>query len=229
MSEGFDDVIREFIEFVNRQVGAYMDALAGFAGHHARVERQIHRANRPVAAGADPTGTPVIVWVSYEDPSKPDIIHNRVIRAPDYVAANASGGTNEQQHAKAIIVFLITYWEDEIRPRLATVSGVTLNEIRADVMGDLRILRNVILHSKSIMRADKHAALKTMSALFAVDQPLLLSYETMHRIFVLVKQDCARLLFGWLGVTDSPVQPEEMLDLAIQKHFPRRTKRDVGK
>lgn len=222
MSEDFKDVIRDFIEIVNQQVGAYMDALAGFAGHHARVELQVHRANRPTAARMDNTGTPVIVWTSYEDPSKPDIVHNRIIRASDYLAANASGGTNEQQHARAIIVFLFTYWEDEIRPRLATASGVTPNEIRADVMGDLRILRNVILHSKSIMRSDKHASLKTMGALFGVDEPLLLSYETMHRIFVLVKQDCARLLFGWLGITDSPIQPEEMLDLAIQKHLRRR-------
>lgn len=222
MSEDFDDVIRDFIEIVNQQVVAYMDALAGFAGHHARVELQVHRANRPTAARVDSTGTPVIVWASYEDPSKPDIVHNRIIRASDYLAANAPGGTNEQQHARAIIVFLFTYWEDEIRPRLATASGVTPNEIRADVMGDLRILRNVILHSKSIMRSDKQTSLKTMGALFAVDGPLLLSYETMHRIFVLVKQDCARLLFGWLGITDSPIQPEEMLDLAIQKHLRRR-------
>ena len=221
MSEDFDDVIRDFIEIVNQQVGAYMDALAGFAGHHARVELQAHRANRPTAARVDSTGTPVIVWASYEDPSKPDIVHNRIIRASDYLAANAPGGTNEQQHAGAIIVFLFTYWEDEIRPRLVTASGVTPNEIRADVMGDLRILRNVILHSKSIMRSDKHASLKTLGAFFAIDEPLLLSYETMHRIFVLVKQDCARLLFGWLGITDSPIQPEEILDLAIQKHLRR--------
>ena len=221
MSEAFDDVIRDFIGIVNQQVGAYMDALAGFAGHHARVELQVHRANRPTASRVDSTGTPVIVWASYEDPSKPDIVHNRIIRASDYLAANTPGGANEQQHARAIIVFLFTYWEDEIRPRLAAATGVTPNDIRAEVMGDLRILRNVILHSKGIMRSDKHASLKTMSALFAVDEPLLLSYETMHRIFVLIKQDCARLLFGWLGITDSPIQPEEMLDIAIQKHLRR--------
>jgi len=43
MSEGpkelFDEVVREYIDFVNEQVGAYMSALAGFAGHHARVSR----------------------------------------------------------------------------------------------------------------------------------------------------------------------------------------------
>jgi hypothetical protein len=42
-----------------------------------------------------------------------------------------------------------------------------------------------------------------------------LSYEGMRQIFVLIKQDCARLLFGWLGVEDGPVTPEELKDLAF--------------
>src|SRR3972149_3729881 len=41
-----DDIVREYIDFVNQQVGVYMDAIAGFAGHHARVERQVCRVMR---------------------------------------------------------------------------------------------------------------------------------------------------------------------------------------
>jgi hypothetical protein len=224
VTERFDDVVREYIDFVNQQVGAYMDALAGFAGHYARVERQVHRVNRPVRSGVDDAGGRVVVWASYEDPSKPDIIHSRIIRAEDYLAANAPGGPNEQQHARAILVFLFTYWEDEIRPRLARAKQVPVNDIRCDAMGDLRILRNVILHAKGIMRRDKHAELKKLGSLFALDQPLNLSYETMHKIFVSAKQDCGQLLFDRLGVTGAPVKPEEIVDIAIQRRpRPKRT------
>lgn len=217
MSEAFDDVIREYIEFVNRQVGVYMDALAGFAGHHTRIERQVHRISRPVNSHIDNTGQRVVVYTSYEDPAQPDIIHNRIIRAAEYMAANSEGGSNEQQHAQAVLVFLFTYWEDEIRPRLATSKSVELEEIRSDIMGDLRILRNVILHSKGIIRPEKYKDLKKLNNMFVVDQPVHVSYEDMHRIFVLIKQDCARMLFEWLGVKNTPIQPEEMVDLAIQK------------
>lgn len=217
MTEAFDDVIREYIDFVNQQVGAYMDALAGFAGHYARVERQVHRVNRPVKSEIDSAGQQVVVWASYEDPTKPDIIHNRILRAQDYLAANAEGGSNEQQHAKAIVVFLFTYWEDEIRPRLANAQGVAEHEIRCDAMGDLRILRNVILHAKSILRSDKHVELKTLGELFLVDQPIRLSYESMQKIFVVVKQDCGKLLFEWLGVQDALIQTGDIIDIAIQK------------
>ena len=217
MSDTFDDVIREYIDFVNRQVGVYMDALAGFAGHHTRIERQVHRINRPVNSHVDNKGQRVVVYASYEDPTQPDVIHNRIIRATDYIAANSKGGSNEQQHSQAILIFLFTYWEDEIRPRLAASKGVELQEIRSDIMGDLRIVRNVILHSKGIITSEKHKELKKLSDMFVVDQPVHVSYEGMHRIFVLIKQDCARMLFEWLGVNDAPIQAEEMVDLAIQK------------
>jgi hypothetical protein len=217
MNESFDDVIREYISFVNEQVGTYMDALAGFAGHHARVERQIHRVSRPSKAGKNEKGESVVVWASYEDPTKPDIIHNRIIRAVDYVAANAPGGSNEQKHSRAIIVFLFTYWEDEIRPRLAKAKCVDLKEIRSDIMGDMRVLRNVILHSKGILRLEKYKELKKLGDMLTFDQPLNLSYENMHQIFVLIKQDCGRLMFEWLGVKDSPIPPDEIRDIAIQK------------
>ena len=220
MKEGFDYVIREFIDFVNQQVGVYMDALAGFAGHHTRVERQVHRISRAIKSSIDNTGERVVVRASYEDPTQPDIIHNHIIRANDYISANSIGGSNEQQHARAILVFLFMYWEDEIRPRLATAKSVELQEIRSDIMGDLRILRNIFLHAKGIVRTDKHRDLKKLGDLFLVDQPAHISHESMHKIFVLIKQDCARMLFEWLGVKDAPIQPEEIVDLAIQKGRP---------
>ncbi|WP_447985458.1 hypothetical protein [Nitrospira sp. Nam74] len=222
--DSFDSVIREYIDFVNQQVGVYMDALAGFAGHRTRVERQVHRANKPVRSSIDKQGLPVVIWASYEDPSKPDVIHNRIIRAEDYMAANATGGSNEQQHAKAIIIFLYTYWEDEIRPRLATLKNVQRTSIRSNVMGDLRIVRNAILHTKSIIPIDQYQKLKQIQDLFVPEQPILLPYENMQQVFVRIKQTCAALLFEWLKIADAPIKPEELKDVAIQ-HVSKNSRR----
>lgn len=155
-----DYIIREYIDFVNQQVGVYMDAIAGFAGHYARVERQVCRVmrkNKSKKSDEQP-----VVWASYEDPSKPDIIHNRIIRSNDYMSSNSVDGSNTQQHSQAILVFLFTYWEDEIRPRLAKSINIAANEIKSDIMGDLRIIRNVILHSKGIIRQDKYKSIKLL-------------------------------------------------------------------
>lgn len=216
MSETPEAIIREYIDFVNRQVGVYMDALAGFAGHCTRVERQVHRVNKPTSSRIDNAGQRVVVWASYEDPTQPDVIHNRIIRANDYIAANSEGGSNEQQHSQAILVFLFTYWEDEIRPRLAVLRKIKLEEIRSDIMGDLRILRNVILHNKGIIRSEEYRKLKKVMDMFSVNQAVYIPYENMHKIFVLIKQDCARMLFELWGIRDTPIQPRAIKDVAIQ-------------
>ncbi|PKL48233.1 MAG: hypothetical protein CVV39_04715 [Planctomycetes bacterium HGW-Planctomycetes-1] len=217
MAEALDDIIHEYIDFVNRQVQVYMDALAGFAGHYARVERQVHRVNRPVNSHIDNTGQKIVVWASYEDPTQPDVIHNRIIRASDYIAANSKDGSNAQQHSQAVLIFLFAYWDEEVRPRLATLKKVESQEIESDIMGDLRLLRNDILHNKGIISPKTTKGLKKLCEMFVVNQPIHISYENMHQIFVSIKQDCARMLFEWLGVKDAPTRPEDIIDIAIQK------------
>jgi len=167
------------------------------------------------AAPADP-----VVWTSYEDPTQPDVIHNRIVRSADYLAINARGGSNEQQQVRAALVFLFTYWEEDIRPRLAASSGVEKNAVRSDIMGDLRTLRHAILHAKSILTPDKHKTLKVLGSLFEADRPLHIAYDDMHKIFALVKRDCARLMFEWLGVPDPAGQASQFVDVAIQRPAP---------
>jgi hypothetical protein len=218
MQEGLDDIIKEYIDFVNSQVGVYMDALAGFEGHSVRIERQVHRISKATGIKIDETGKKIVMRTSYEDPSQPDVIHNRIIRASDYIDANSNGGSNEQQLAQSVLVFIFTYWEEEIRPRLSKSKGVELSKITSDIMGDLRILRNVILHSKAVMKTDKHKSLKLLKNLFKPNHKIHVSYDDMHKIFVLIKQDCARKLFEWLGVSNNEyVKPEELIDIATQR------------
>jgi hypothetical protein len=201
-----------------------MDAIAGFAGHYARVERQVCRVLRKHRHGKNKNRP--VVWASYEDPSQPDIIHNRIIRASDYLSANSVDGTNTQQHCRAILVFLFTFWEDEIRPRLAKSMGVKANELRSDIMGDLRIVRNAILHSKAVIHRDKHKSLTLLHDMFTADQPLHVSYGDMHKLFLLIKQDCARLLLRSCGISNSPnLKPEDFIDVAVQ--MPRKCSREA--
>jgi len=215
MADAFEDAVREYIDLINAQVGVYMDALAGFEGHHTRVTRQVHRVLKATGVRKDTDGHTVI-HTSYEDPTKPAVLHNRICRTDDYLRANAPGGSNEQQHAKAVLIFLFVFWEDEVRPRLAAAKDVAPNEIRSDVMGDLRVLRNVFLHAKGVLTAEKHKTLKVLKSMFAPDQVVHLSYDGMHQIFVRMKQDCARLMFEHLGI-EPPVDPDHLRDFAIHR------------
>jgi hypothetical protein len=222
MTERFDDIIREYIDFVNAQVGVYMDAMAGFEGIKVKIERQTHRISRQSGVKIGERGESVVVWSSYEDPAQPDIIHNRIMRAAEYLAANSRGGKNEQQHSQAIVVFLVAYWEHSIRPRLANAKGVQLNEIKSNVMGDLTIARNAILHSKGSINPKERKRLKALAQMFEREGEIFIAYDNMHKLFYSIKQDIARLLFDELGVKDAHLSPDQLRDLAIERRHCER-------
>ncbi len=217
--DAFIIILREYIDFVNQQVGMYTDACSGFAGNKTIVERQVMRISRAMGSKIDNNGNRIVMRPSLEDPSQPDVIHQRIIRAVDYIAENSEGGSHEQQHARAIIIFLYTYWENEIRPRLAKAKGVKTNQIMSDIMGDLKIIRHTILHTKAILEMQEHRKLKELADLFSVDVPLLVSHGKMHKIFILIKQDAVRLMLEHIGQENGPIHPEDIRDVAIQGDF----------
>src|SRR6185437_3722285 len=139
-------ILRGFIDFVNRQVGVYCDCLSGFEGNKIRIERQVARVNRPTSRCIE-NGQPVIVWESVEDPTQPDVIHQRIIRADEFIKTNSETEFNEQHVCWSIIVFMFAYWDEEIRPRIAKIRGVEPNQVQVNALGDLRILRIGIVHN----------------------------------------------------------------------------------
>lgn len=67
------------------------------------------------------------------------------------------------------------------------------------------------------MKSDKYKELKVLREFFAENSEIIIDYELMHKIFVLLKQDMARMTFEWLGVKNAPFKLEDLRDFAIQK------------
>lgn len=208
-------ILREFIDFLNRQVGVYCDCLAGFEGNRVRIERQIPIAHRRAGTRID-SGERVIVYASVEDPSRPDVIHHRIVRADEFRAVNSQAGFNEQQMCWAIIVFIFSYWDEDIRPRLAEVRGVEPNAIQLDTLGDLRILRKSIIHNGGSLKASEHAKLKKLGDLFGPDSTIAPDHETMHKVFIAAKRAIAALILHHTSQLPGAPKAEEIVDIAIQ-------------
>ncbi|SMQ68590.1 hypothetical protein SAMN06295905_1595 [Devosia lucknowensis] len=213
-------ILRDFIDFVNKQSAVYMDSLAGFEGNTVRIGRQVHRVTRPDHIETK-NGENVVVWTSAEDPSQPDVILSTIRRATDYLDDNSHGGFNEQQLCASIIVFIFAYWDEEVRPAIARVRGVEPNSIRIDAMGDLRILRNAIIHAGGMVAASEHAKLKKMADLPMPDKRLVLSHDQMHRLLVLVKQAIGEIIMHYTGALPGAPTAEKIVDVAIQNAGPR--------
>lgn len=208
-------VLRGFIDFINRQVGVYSDCLSGFQGNRVRVERQVSRVNRPTSSRIE-DGTPVIVYTSVEDPSSPDVIHHRIIRSDEFITINSEASFNEQQVCWAIIVFIFEYWDGEIRSQIAKIRGVSKDDIKLDELGDLRILRQSIIHHGGVIAAAEHRKLKTIASLFNPNSKISPTHDQMHKIFVALKQAIGRLILTYTGDLPGAPKPEEIVDIAIQ-------------
>ena len=211
----YSRIARAFIDFVNVQVGAYMDACSGFAKNKSVVERQIHRDLRQDGSKRGTKDAPRVIMTAVEDPTQPDVLMHRIVLVPEYIAANAVAGSNEQHHARAAIAFLYAYWDEEVRPALARALKVGTNEIASDIFGDLRLVRHAVLHNKGVLTQPAHQKLKVIREQLAPDRVVSLPNATMHRIFASIKQDMAQRV-----INDSGLQCEAtstVVDLAIQR------------
>lgn len=218
-------ILRDFIDFVNKQSSVYMDCLNGFEGNTVRIERQVARVNRPVRKEFR-DGQEVIVWDSMEDPSRPDVIHSSIRKSSTYLADNAEAGFNEQQICWAIIVFVFAHWDEEIRPAIAQVRGIRSNEIMLDALGDLRILRKAIVHAKGIVTVQEHAKLKKMGDLIKPGEKLELSHDQMHNVFVLIKNSIGEIILHYTGDLPGAPSPDSIVGVAIQNVGPRDERRN---
>jgi hypothetical protein len=160
-------------------------------------------------------GQPAVVWSSFEDSGRPDIIHNRIIGADEFIRENSEAGFNEQQVCWSIIVFLFAYWDEEIRPQIAKIRGVEPNDVQVDALGDLRILRRSIIHNSGVLNASDHAKLKTLGNVCRSDAKIAPTHDEMHKIFVAVKNAIGCLL-EYSGNLPGAPKPEEIVDIAIQ-------------
>lgn len=217
MTSAFIDVCHEFIDLVNQHVGVYVDSCAGFAGNKVRVERQVARILRNQSRKPDPKEGTVVVMASFEDQRFPDAIHHRIIAASDFVDANAQNGMNATHQGYSVIVFLYAAWENTVRPRLAAARSLKPSGIRCDVMGDLRLFRNAILHSRGYLEASEHSKLKVLQQVVEANTELSLHYDQMHQIFALIKGGIAELFCRELNIP-SPPGDSPITGFAIQRH-----------
>jgi hypothetical protein len=112
---------------------------------------------------------------------------------------------------------IYSFWNDEIRPRLARCKNVKADDIKVDALGDLRLLRHAILHNKGILVASQFARLKAMRELFEPDKEIILSHDGMHKLFIALKRGVAVLIIAHTGPRPGTPEVSQLVDVAIQR------------
>ena len=64
----------------------------------------------------------------------------------EVIGAFSQDGSFQNLYGKAFVVFAYQIWEDFTRPRIAEALKVLKDDVRADLMGEWRLLRNWVVH-----------------------------------------------------------------------------------
>ena len=76
------------------------------------------------------------------------------------------GGEFENIQARAFIVFIYQLWDDEYRGAIADSLSVKKNRIECPLMGDFRLVRNLIIHKGSVIPAGFSGNLEFLSEIW---------------------------------------------------------------
>jgi hypothetical protein len=175
--------VAEFLDEVNRLFGFYFDADMAFHLTKLRLgEMQktlcLNDASNFSYTEGMPTGGPADFQNS---------MHATTFGA--LKQRMAKGGTDSQAAAQAMLVFTFHIWEEKFRTSLTTNAGTPISDTGSDVMGDIRLLRNSIIHNKGIAKADV-ARCKVLKH-FTPGQPIHFTDAIIYDIIKAIRSEFA--------------------------------------
>ena len=173
------DAITEFEAVLNSITGLFVDSQDAFALLQAKVESEAEGKDwdSPIYYGDGPVG------------AAKDVPHTTTIA--DRIARNADCGENATFVGNMALVTIDSYWEDCYRAQIAHARAVTKKEIKSDVMGDIRKLRNSILHNRGI--ATKEVAACKVLKWFNERDDIFLSEQMFLQMISHVRADLHQL------------------------------------
>ena len=159
-------IIAEYFRLVNSIFGAYLAITTSLNDAVRMIEHrqeELVRTNKTTIETLDKQ----FLFISKVDPYNPpnypdtkDILH--WCSQGGFKKKNAPGGDNQIMAANMCIVMMYTYWEDHYRETIANAAGLKdKKEVGIEVMRDLSILRNSIIHHKGYMKTDKTCRILT--------------------------------------------------------------------
>lgn len=152
-------IVAEFLYVVDAVFGVYLDAITGFR----LLAEKIEMAQGQMLADfkkTDPEKANVeyLDSVSFTygkgDPNTTDavLLHERT--QGQVKAQNKEGAQNYRFMGNMFVITVYQYWEDHYRARLAEALGMKKNALKAPIMGDLRLLRQAIIHHHGVATKD---------------------------------------------------------------------------
>jgi len=152
-------ILDDFRGIVDNIVGTYFDARRGFyllVEEHHRIQKETLESLKKTDPEKATREYLDATWTMYgtgnPNEGTPEIFHTTTQR--ELRDRNLPAGRNAKFLGNICVATIYQFWEDHYRERIASVFDVEKTEVRSDLFGDLRLLRNSIIHNSSIAITD---------------------------------------------------------------------------
>jgi hypothetical protein len=168
------EVWEDFATFLSQAAGSHALAVTGLS--------QIANTFETLPATAD-NPDPTIHWGAGD----PNFLENSPVyrgwKRSDALAYLRPGGTAVVFQGWSWIALVYGRWEDDYRHRFAKAMGCGPKEVRSDVFGDLRHLRNDVTHKKGIASREESGKCQVLTAWYEIGQPIVIGVEHVSAFY----------------------------------------------
>jgi hypothetical protein len=173
------ETAQEFANRLDELYGLYLDATTGFEANVDRINESQKASAHLVSdlAELDQAG----FFYGRGDPNDPNNVMQHQTTQGEYKARNSPGGSNYRLLSHSFIVFVFHLWEQEHRPKIATLLGIRTNELKLPILGDVRLLRNEILKHRGVLTEDESKRLQVIGGL-EVGQDINFSGDNIEQL-----------------------------------------------
>lgn len=102
------------------------------------------------------------------------------------IAACSRGGFNEATLSRLCLLAIYAHWEDPCRRSIADALGVELEKVMSPLFGDIRIMRNAIVHTGGVM--DQRAKGLGVLKWFQPDDRIVLTHARFHELIEKIRE-----------------------------------------
>jgi hypothetical protein len=148
-----EDAIESFWDTVDRAYGAYLDAHMGFhlvANTLTDLQKQFAPQLNLTPEQLDKL--PFTFGHGAPDDPKSQRLHE--VSQGEVKDRNRQHGENSLFMGSLCLVAIYQFWEDHFRNEVAAELKVDRGDLKHDLLGDIRLIRNTIVHHGGVAKAD---------------------------------------------------------------------------
>lgn len=151
--------VEEYLSIVDTVFGIYLDSTAGFAQFSKMLESAQTDMSKKLGIEKSELHEKPFFY-SKGDPTDKNTCILHTATQKEVLERNEETGLNYKAIANLCVVLIYQYWEDHYRALIAEERGLAKDALKVDIFGDLKNLRNSIIHHKEIETDGKYRILK---------------------------------------------------------------------